>query len=65
MAKHGKNKRFGGDNFERVRKNRSTGQDALDRDRKRKNNNHVRPMALTEDEYFYDYESDKFFSENN
>lgn len=64
MAKHGKNKRFSGDNFERFRK-RETGQDALERDRNRKNSNRVRPIPTAEDDYIYDYESEEFFSENN
>jgi hypothetical protein len=63
MANHNKNKRFGGDNFERFRKQRSTGQDALERERQRKlERGPVRPL-LDETEDFFSSYSD--LSDNN
>ena len=56
MANHNKNKRFGGDNFERFRKSRSVGQDALEREHRRKlERGNVRPIPETEDDLFLDY----------
>ena len=56
MANHNKNKRFGGtENFERVRKTRSVGQDALERERQRKlERGIVRPQD-DEDDFFSSY----------
>jgi hypothetical protein len=57
MANHNKNKRFGGDNFQRVRRERPVGQDALEREqRRRAERRFVRPIAEDpEDEFYSDY----------
>ena len=56
MANHNKNKRFGGDNFERVRKTRSVGQDALERERQRRlERGHMRPVQDDTDDFFSSY----------
>lgn len=56
MANHNKNKRFGGDNFERVRKTRSVGQDALERERMRRlERGTVRPLPETDYDLLIDY----------
>lgn len=58
MANHNKNKRFGGDNFERVRKARPVGQDALERDRERRleRGGPRRPLLDEEDDFYSTYE---------
>ena len=54
MANHNKNKRFGGNNnFERVRKSRSTGQDALERDRERNLERAAQRRSIEIEEDFY------------
>ena len=56
MANHNKNKRFGGDNFESVRKARIVGQNALDREQKRRaERRFVRPMVETDEDFYSDY----------
>lgn len=56
MANHNKNKRFGGDNFERVRKSRPVGQDALERERQRRlERGNVRPLPETDNDLLIDY----------
>lgn len=56
MANHNKNKRYGGDNFQPVRRTRSVGQDALERERMRKlERGALRPMSETDDDFFFDY----------
>jgi len=56
MANHNKNNRFGGDNFQPVRKARVVGQDALERDqRRREERNFVRPQVETEEDFYSDY----------
>lgn len=54
MANHNKNKRFGGNNnFERVRKSRPTGQDALERDRERNLERAAQRRSIEIEEDFY------------
>ena len=68
MANHNKNKRFGGDNnFERFRKTRTVGQDALERERQRKlERGRVRPSLDTDDDFFSSYsDSDSIPSSND
>ena len=57
MANHNKNKRFGGDNFQRVRRERPVGQDALEREqRRRAERRFVRPIVEeSEDDFYNDY----------
>ena len=56
MANHNKNKRFGGDNFQPVRKARIVGLDALERERRRREErNFVRPLAETDEDFYSDY----------
>lgn len=56
MANHNKNKRFGNENFERIRRARPVGQDALERERQRKlERGIVRPLPETEADLFIDY----------
>lgn len=58
MAKHSKNKRFGGDSFEPVRKAKLVGQGALERDRQRKlDRGAIRPTDTDED-FFSSYSDD-------
>jgi len=61
MANHNKNKRFGGDNFERVRRARSVGQDALEREHRRKlERGHVRSVQDSSDDFFSSYSDTDF-----
>jgi hypothetical protein len=53
MANHNKNKRFGGSNFERVRKSRPVGQDALERDRERNLERAAQRRSIEIEEDFY------------
>ena len=56
MANHNKNKRFGGDNFQRVRKTRVVGQDALEREQRRRDErSFVRPLTDTDEDFYSDY----------
>lgn len=56
MANHNKNKRFGNENFERIRRSRPVGQDALERERQRRlERGVVRPLPETEADLFIDY----------
>jgi hypothetical protein len=56
MANHNKNKRFGGENFQRVRRARPVGQDALEREqRRREERKNVRPIVETEEDFYTDY----------
>lgn len=61
MANHNKNKRFGGDNFQRVRRDRPVGQDALEREQRRRSERRfVRPIVEDSEEEFYsDYINDE------
>lgn len=61
MANFNKNKRFGGDNFQPVRRQRVTGQDALERERLRKlERGHLKPLAIDEeDDFFSAYVNDE------
>ena len=53
MANHNKNKRFGGDNFQPVRRAKSTGQEALERDYERKMERNRQRRSVEDDEDFY------------
>ena len=56
MANHNKNKKFGNGNFERVRKTRPVGQDALERERQRRlERSVIRPIAESDDDLMFDY----------
>ena len=56
MANHNKNKKFGNSNFERVRKTRPVGQDALERERLRRlERSVIRPIAESDDDLMFDY----------
>ena len=56
MANHNKNKKFGNSNFERVRKSRPVGQDALERERLRRlERGTVRPLPETDYDLLIDY----------
>lgn len=56
MANHNKNKKFGNSNFERVRKTRPVGQDALERERLRRlERSAIRPIAESDDDLMFDY----------
>lgn len=57
MANHNKNKRYGGsERVERVRKVRPVGQEALERQQKRKlERSSVRPLPETEYDLLIDY----------
>jgi hypothetical protein len=56
MANHNKNKKFGNSNFERVRKTRPVGQDALERERLRRlERGTVRPLPETDYDLLIDY----------
>lgn len=56
MANHNKNKKFGNGNFERVRKTRPVGQDALERERLRRlERSVIRPIAESDDDLMFDY----------
>lgn len=56
MANHNKNKRFGNENFERIRRSRPVGQDALERERQRKlERGSVRPLPETDYDLIIDY----------
>lgn len=60
MAKHSKNKRFGGESFEPVRKAKPVGQGALDRDRQRKlERGAIRPIDTDED-FFSSYSDESY-----
>jgi hypothetical protein len=57
MANHNKNKQFGGASFERVRKFRPTGQEALERDSERKLERAAQRRVIEEeDDFFSTYE---------
>jgi hypothetical protein len=60
MANFNKNKRFGGENFQRVRQQRPVGQDALERERQRKlERGHLKPISIDEeDDFFSAYDED-------
>jgi hypothetical protein len=59
MANFNKNKRFGGDNFQPVRRTRVTGQDALERERQRKlERGHLKPLHDEEEDFFSAYNLD-------
>jgi hypothetical protein len=54
MANHNKNKRFSGESFQPVRRARSVGQDALERERQRKlERGAIRPIAESDDDFFF------------
>ena len=56
MANHNKNKRFGNENFERIRRARPVGQDALERERQRKlERGSARPLPETDYDLIIDY----------
>jgi len=60
MANHNKNKRFSGENFQRVRKARVVGQDALEREqRRREERGFVRPIVETEEDFYLEYYNDE------
>jgi hypothetical protein len=60
MANHNKNKRFGGENFQRVRRERPVGQDALEREqRRREERSFVRPLTETDEDFYSDYHNDE------
>lgn len=56
MANHNKNKRYGGESFERVRKSRPIGQEQLERQRQRKlERGNIRPISETDYDLLTDY----------
>lgn len=60
MANHNKNKRFSGENFQRVRRARVVGQDALEREqRRREERGFVRPIVETEEDFYLEYYNDE------
>lgn len=60
MANHNKNKRFSGENFQRVRRARVVGQDALEREqRRREERGFVRAIVETEEDFYLEYYNDE------
>lgn len=59
MANHNKNKRFGGDNFEPVRKTRMVGSEQLERQLQRKlERGNLRPLPENDYDYLTDYSNE-------
>lgn len=59
MANHNKNKRFGGDNFERVRRPAPMNQEEMERQRQRKiERGNLRPLPESDYDLLIDYSNE-------